>query len=93
MINIAKTTGEGVSKTVSKFHLDCFKTARLGRDAGLELDDEYVEFSWNSIRLDLDQLKEWPVHHMISEPLEHRLEMISKCHKLSSFQPDRQIGL
>jgi hypothetical protein len=91
LVNLTNRMGEGVSKTMSKLYHRWFKTARLGRDASLELDYEYVEFSWNGIRLDIDQLKEWLVRHIISKPLEHRSDMISKCQKFLSFQSDQQV--
>jgi hypothetical protein len=67
-ISLTQEIGDGIPKAVSKLCLHWLKTARMGRYASLEFDNVFEEISWDGIRLDLDQLKEWLTRYVISEP-------------------------
>jgi hypothetical protein len=67
LIRQSNLLDKGLSVEVSKLHPCWFKTACLGRDSLLEIDEELNEYSWNGIRLDVEQLKEWLVRRTIRE--------------------------
>jgi hypothetical protein len=89
LINCTNAMGEGVLKAVAKLYLNGFRTARLGRNADLEYDESFEELYWNGIRIDIGQLKEWLTRHIISEPLEHRIDMVLKCQKFLNFTSEQ----
>jgi hypothetical protein len=89
LVNLTNTLGEGISKTFARLYLNWFRRARLGRSADLEYDESLEELYWNGIRIDIGQLKECLTRHIISEPLQHRIDMVLKCQKLLNFTSDQ----
>jgi hypothetical protein len=71
--------GKRISQTCPHLYLKWFKAARLrGRELEAE-DEEYEQIFWRGVKINLEQLKDWVVRHIESEPMEHRISMVKHC--------------
>jgi hypothetical protein len=86
LIKIEEATGHGLSKAVSKLYASWFRSASMGNDATLEMDEEDGSIiEWRGIRVNLTQLKEWVIYHIGDIPREHRIAMIHCCERSLRF--------